>query len=102
MAADSGFSSDDNDFLILADRSRSLGSRLHDPHDRNVSCRGDAVERQRRRRIARDHQYLRSLILQIMGSLHRVAGDRFDGFGAVGKPRRIAKINVVGARNEFK
>ena len=79
-----------------------LGSWLDHTNNGDVSCSGNPVQSKSGRRVARDHQQLRSLRFQIVRSLHGVTRHSFYRFRAVGKARGVTEIHIVGGRNEFK
>src|SRR5579859_1812377 len=102
MAADGGLSPDHNDFAVLSGGRGRFGTRLHYPDYRNMCCRFNLVQRQRRCRIARDDQHLRAMRLEIMGGFDRVARYSLNRLRAVRESGGVSEIDVVGLRDEFK
>ena len=82
---------------------RELGRRRDHADHVDVAPRVPEVflerpERRRAGRVARDHEQLRALLEQLVGDLDRERAQLLGCAPAVGKPRRVAEVEVVLGR----
>ena len=100
MAADGSLGANDHHLTGLAGGRGTRRAGLDDAHHGNAGSLGNLVESQRGGRVAGDHQHLGAVLFEILRRADGVPGNGFGRLRAVGQPRRVAEVDVIGVGGE--